>query len=238
MIIRSSTASKRSPDQQASHLNAKAALPPGCQLPALIVSTSGFPIRLYQICTVVRCSDVYPWEEIRISDTPAWIVSAANTYAIENGKTPFSVYQGKWCLADRSFERDIIPMAQHFGMALAPWGVLGGGMYQTKKALEERKKKGESLRGGGGNFSKQSEADIRVSEALAMVSSFFFLFSPIYTFANFDSPMIKVAEQHGIESVTAIALAYVIAKAPKVFPIVGGRKIEHLKDNIRLSASS
>ena len=168
-----------------------------------------------------------------ISDTPAWIVSAANTYAIENGKTPFSVYQGKWCLADRSFERDIIPMAQHFGMALAPWGVLGGGMYQTKKALEERKKKGESLRGGGGNFSKQSEADIRVSEALAMVSSFFFLFSPIYTFANFDSPMIKVAEQHGIESVTAIALAYVIAKAPKVFPIVGGRKIEHLKDNIQ-----
>lgn len=43
----------------------------------------------------------------------------------------------------------------------------------------------------------------------------------------------KVASEHGIESVTAIALAYVLAKAPRVFPIVGGRKVEHLKDNIR-----
>ncbi|BDD57190.1 Putative aryl-alcohol dehydrogenase aad14 [Monascus purpureus] len=81
-----------------------------------------------------------------ISDSPAWIVAAANTYAIENGKTPFSIYQGLWNLLERSFERDIIPMARHFGMALAPWGVLGQGKFQTKKALEERKKAGEILR--------------------------------------------------------------------------------------------
>lgn len=30
-----------------------------------------------------------------ISDTPAWIVSAANVYAQSHGKTPFSVYQGR-----------------------------------------------------------------------------------------------------------------------------------------------
>lgn len=54
------------------------------------------------------------------SDTPAWIVAAANTYAIENGKTPFSIYQGRWNLLHRDFERDIIPMARQFGMALAP----------------------------------------------------------------------------------------------------------------------
>lgn len=33
-------------------------------------------------------------------------------------------------------------------------------------------------------------------------------------------------------AVTSIALAYVRHKAPHVFPIIGGRKIEHLKDNI------
>lgn len=54
------------------------------------------------------------------SDTPAWIVAAANTYAVDHGKTPFSVYQGRWNLLNRDFERDIIPMARHFGMALAP----------------------------------------------------------------------------------------------------------------------
>jgi aryl-alcohol dehydrogenase-like predicted oxidoreductase len=32
--------------------------------------------------------------------------------------------------------------------------------------------------------------------------------------------------------ITSIALAYVMHKAPYVFPIVGGRKIEHLKGNI------
>lgn len=43
----------------------------------------------------------------------------------------------------------------------------------------------------------------------------------------------KVASEHGIKSLSAIALAYVMSKAPRVFPIVGGRKIEHLHDNIQ-----
>ena len=43
----------------------------------------------------------------------------------------------------------------------------------------------------------------------------------------------KVASEHGIESVTTIALAYVRAKVPNVFPIIGGRKVEHLHDNIK-----
>lgn len=39
--------------------------------------------------------------------------------------------------------------------------------------------------------------------------------------------------QHNIESVTAVAIAYVMAKTPYVFPIIGGRKVEHLRDNIQ-----
>lgn len=143
-----------------------------------------------------------------VSDTPAWIVSAANTYARGHGKTAFTIYQGKWSVTDRDFEREINPMARHFGMALAPWGVVGGGKFQTQKALEERKAQGEGLRKFFG--ADQSEADVRASEALS-----------------------KVAAEHGIESITAIAIAYVMAKTPNVFPIVGGRKVEHLRDNIR-----
>lgn len=143
-----------------------------------------------------------------VSDTPAWVVSAANTYARAHGKTPFSIYQGRWNVLTRDFEREIIPMARHFGMALAPWDVVGGGKLQTKKALEERKKAGEGLRSFMGHG--QTEDELRMSEALA-----------------------KVAAEHGIESVTAIAIAYVMSKAPYVFPLVGGRKVEHLKDNIQ-----
>lgn len=43
----------------------------------------------------------------------------------------------------------------------------------------------------------------------------------------------KVANEHGLESPTAVALAYVMAKTPRVFPIVGGRKVEHLHQNIK-----
>ena len=143
-----------------------------------------------------------------VSDTPAWVVSAANYYAQSHGKTPFSIYQGKWNLLNRDFEREIIPMARHFGMALAPWDVMGGGRFQSRKAMEERKKNGEGLRTFVGS-PDQTDAEKKISEALS-----------------------KVAEEHGIESVTAIAIAYVRSKAKKVFPLVGGRKIEHLKQNI------
>lgn len=144
-----------------------------------------------------------------ISDTPAWIVSAANTYAVAHGKTPFSVYQGRWNVLQRDFERDIIPMARHFGMALAPWDVLGGGKFQSKKAIEARKKANEGLRSIMGS-GEQTEEEEKISAALE-----------------------KVANEHGVESVTTIALAYVMQKTQYVFPIIGGRKVEHLHDNIK-----
>lgn len=109
---------------------------------------------------------------------------------------------------DRDFEREIIPMARHFGMALAPWGALGRGKFQSKKAIEERKQSGEPLRSIQG--SEQSENEAKMSEALC-----------------------NVATEHGIESPTAIALAYVMSKYPYTYPIVGGRKVQHLKDNMK-----
>ncbi|KAJ5112139.1 aryl-alcohol dehydrogenase AAD14 [Penicillium argentinense] len=143
-----------------------------------------------------------------ISDTPAWVVTAANLYARAHGKTPFSIYQGRWNVILRDFERDIIPMARHFGMALAPWDVMGGGKFKTKAEIEQRKARGEGLRSI--LSPDQSEEEAAMSAALE-----------------------KVANEHGIKSLTAIALAYVMAKAPNVFPLVGGRKVEHLKDNIQ-----
>ncbi|KAJ3028630.1 hypothetical protein HDV00_010117 [Rhizophlyctis rosea] len=73
-----------------------------------------------------------------ISDAPAWIVSAANTYARDHGFAQFVVYQGKWNFEERDFERDIIPMAKQFGLGLAPWSVMGGGKYKKdEKAARE-----------------------------------------------------------------------------------------------------
>ncbi len=62
-----------------------------------------------------------------ICDNSAWVVSQANQYAMDHGKTPFVIYQGKWSILERSFEREIIPMARSLGLALSPWAVVGQG---------------------------------------------------------------------------------------------------------------
>lgn len=45
-----------------------------------------------------------------ISDTPAWVVAKANTYARMAGKTPFVVYQGSWNIMSRDVEQEIMPL--------------------------------------------------------------------------------------------------------------------------------
>lgn len=139
-----------------------------------------------------------------ISDTPAWVVSKANEYARCNGLRQFSVYQGRWSAAARDFEREIIPMCRAEGMGLAPWGALGGGMFKT----EEQRKKQKEQKEGRSQALEPSEAQIKVSRALE-----------------------AVAKRKGT-IITGVAQAYVSAKAPYVFPIVGGRNVEHLKGNI------
>lgn len=148
-----------------------------------------------------------------VSDTPAWIVAAANTYALDHGRTPFSIYQGRWNVLVRDMEREILPLCRHFGMAIAPWDALGSGKFQSKAAIAARQAQGETLRTSmvpGGSAGAQSSEEEAISAALE-----------------------RVATEHGITSVTAVALAYVMAKAPRVFPIIGGRKTEHLHDNIQ-----
>lgn len=138
-----------------------------------------------------------------ISDTPAWIVTKANQYARDHGLRQFAVYQGMWNAAMRDFERDIIPMAREEGMALCPYGVLNQGRFQTKEGFKEREKDNP-----GRKFIPTSEHDKQVSAVLEDVS-----------------------KAKGVELLN-VALAYVMQKTPYVFPIVGGRKVDHIKGSI------
>jgi aryl-alcohol dehydrogenase-like predicted oxidoreductase len=138
-----------------------------------------------------------------ISDTPAWVVTKANQYARCTGLRQFVVYQGLWSAAIRDFERDIIPMCLDEGMALAPYGALGQGRFQSEDIFREREKSNPGRKGR-----PYDEHDRAISRALE-----------------------KIAKEKGSE-ITSVALAYVRHKAPYVFPIIGGRKLEHLKGNI------
>lgn len=138
-----------------------------------------------------------------ISDTPAWVVSKANQYARSNGLRQFVIYQGLWSAAVRDFERDIIPMALDEGMALAPYGALGQGRFHTEEGFKEREKNNPGRKGRPYN-----DHDKAVSKVLE-----------------------KVAKAKDTD-IVSVALAYVRHKAPYVFPIVGGRNLEHIKGNI------
>jgi aryl-alcohol dehydrogenase-like predicted oxidoreductase len=63
-----------------------------------------------------------------------------------HGKTPFSIYQGKWSVLERSFERDIIPMTRAEELALAPWVVLGPGKISSDAEEQRRRETGEKGR--------------------------------------------------------------------------------------------
>jgi aryl-alcohol dehydrogenase-like predicted oxidoreductase len=69
---------------------------------------------------------------IGISDTPAWIVSQANTLAELRGWTRFVGLQVPYNLASRDAERDLLPMARAMEMTVTLWAVLGGGVLTGK----------------------------------------------------------------------------------------------------------
>ncbi|KAJ7620415.1 Aldo/keto reductase [Roridomyces roridus] len=144
-----------------------------------------------------------------ISDAPAWVVSQANQYARDHGKTPFAIYQGAWNVMERSFEREIIPMARAHGLALAPWNVVGGGKFRTDAEEERRRTTGENGRTMISPQWERTEDEKRVSAALE-----------------------KVAGEVGTKSITAVAIAYVMQKVPYCFPIISGRKVEYLLSNL------
>ena len=66
------------------------------------------------------------------SDTPAWVVARAVTLAELRGWAAFCGLQLPWSLADRSVERELLPLAAALDLAVTPWGVLESGELTGK----------------------------------------------------------------------------------------------------------
>lgn len=94
-------------------------------------------------------------------------------------------------------------MCRDEGMALAPWGALGQGMFQTEA---DRKAREESNPGRKNNVSENA---LKVSAAFEAIS-----------------------KRKNNVPLTSLALAYVMHKYPYCYPIVGGRNIKHLQGNV------
>ncbi|GIH04030.1 oxidoreductase [Rhizocola hellebori] len=69
---------------------------------------------------------------VGVSDAPAWMVSRANTLAEWRGWTPFAGLQVPYSLINRDAERELLPMAEAYGLTVTAWSPLGGGVLSGK----------------------------------------------------------------------------------------------------------
>jgi len=147
---------------------------------------------------------------VGISDAPAWIVSQANTLASLKGWTPFAALQIQYGLADRTPERDLLPMAHALGLAVTPWGILGGGVL-TGKYRSPKDRPAGARYAGDEKWAEMSvtERNLRIAEAAG-----------------------AVARDTG-KSASQVALAWVRQQPfGAIVPIVGARTAAQLADNL------
>ncbi|MEW6721581.1 MAG: aldo/keto reductase [Thermodesulfobacteriota bacterium] len=147
---------------------------------------------------------------VGISDAPAWIVSQANTLAALKGWTPYAALQIQYGLADRTPERDLLPMAKALGLAVTPWGVLGGGVLSGKYRSPKDRPAGTRY------ATDERWAELNVTERNVRIA---------------DAAG-AVAKEIG-RSASQVALAWVRQQPyGPIVPILGARTLAQLKDNL------
>jgi aryl-alcohol dehydrogenase-like predicted oxidoreductase len=136
-----------------------------------------------------------------ISDTPAWIVSQANTIADLRGWTRFNALQIEYSLLQRTVERDLMPMAKSMDIAVTAWAALAGGAL-TGKYLE-----------ANDDPKRLSEGSSRLDERSRRITR----------------AVVQVALEYGC-SPAQVAINWVRQKNQVVIPIIGARKLSQIED--------
>lgn len=77
---------------------------------------------------------------VGVSDTPAWIISRADTLAALRGWSRFAAIQVEYSLVERTVERELLPMARALDLGIMAWSPLGSGLLTGKYTAEADKK--------------------------------------------------------------------------------------------------
>ena len=148
-----------------------------------------------------------------ISDTPAWQVSRMQAIADLRGWSPLVALQVEYSLAERTTERDLIPMAQELGLGVIPWSPLAGGVLTGKY--------------------KHSDLTADASANPAGTRHNVVLAHNMLTARNLDiaDEVGKIAAELG-KSPAQVALAWTLLNPAVTSPIIGARTLQQLEDNI------
>ncbi|MFM6060613.1 MAG: aldo/keto reductase [Microcystis aeruginosa] len=142
---------------------------------------------------------------IGISDSPAWIVSQANTLATLRGWTPFIGLQIEYSLKERTPERELLPMAKALNIGVTAWSPLAGGVLT-------------------GKYNQPNPVDGRLS----MTDQPFQILDRDLKIAE---TVLEIAREIG-KSPAQVALNWLRNRPNSVIPIIGARRLSQLQDNL------
>jgi aryl-alcohol dehydrogenase-like predicted oxidoreductase len=140
---------------------------------------------------------------VGISDTPAWIVSRANTMADLRGWSPFVALQLRYSLLDRSAERELLPMARTLDLAVTPWSVLGAGVLSGKYNRGTPPEQGRAKDGAA-----KVERNLRIA-----------------------AEVVAVADEIGCTP-SQVAITWVRQQPGVIVPLLGANSLRQLADNL------
>ena len=137
---------------------------------------------------------------IGVSDTPAWVVSQANTMAQLRGWAQFVGLQIEYSLIQRTVEPELMPMAKAFGMTVTPWAPLAGGALT-----------GKYLKGDKGRL---PDTSIRLGERSTLITK----------------KVVEIADRLGVTASQVAINWTRQHKNQSVIPIVGATKVSQMED--------
>jgi aryl-alcohol dehydrogenase-like predicted oxidoreductase len=142
---------------------------------------------------------------VALSDAPAWIAAQANTLAAQRGWSAFSALQCEYSLLERSAERELLPVADAFGLSVTAWAPLGGGVL-TGKYTRGSSGTPEDSRRAALNQMRLTERNLHIA-------------------AEVD----RVADELGVSS-AQVAITWLRSRGSNIIPIVGARRRAQLED--------
>jgi aryl-alcohol dehydrogenase-like predicted oxidoreductase len=104
-----------------------------------------------------------------LSNFPAWRVARADLLAELHGWAPIAGIQIEYSLAERTADRELLPMAEALGLGTALWSPLGGGVLTGKYRTSEDGR----LKGFGGRLlrTEKTARDTAILNAVLAVAA-------------------------------------------------------------------
>ena len=143
-----------------------------------------------------------------LSNFPAWRVAGAAVRADLHGLSPLAGIQTEYSLAERSAERELLPMAQAHGLGVVLYSPLAGGLLT-----------GKYRQGGKGRLSSRGDRGEGNPQRTAVVDA-----------------VLDIADETG-SSAVQVSLAWLRRRAAlartALIPIVGPRSAAHLQEYLQ-----